>query len=734
MNTTRTGRLSAAAARKPWLTLSLWLVAIIGMAGAATTLQLVDDEGGSTFESAEAYELWEQHNADYTEPTETIVVSSQSLTIGDPAFTSHVDALITAAQGVDGVASVQAPDAQTGTVSADGDTALITVILAQTDDDALLEVAAELKASMDKAAQPEIRAGLVGNYSGTNVFDKLAEDTLLKGELIGIGVALIILAIVFGAVVAATTPIMIAITSIITATGLAALISNVMDLHTFTLNMVTMMGLALGIDYALVAVQRFREELANGRSVPDAVAVTGSTANRAILISGTTVVVSLLGMLLIPSTIMRSLGLGAILVAITSVAAALTLLPALLKVLGTRINGGRLRRTRTAQGGGVWAKIARGAVARPVASALMAIAVLIALAVPALSLRQGFSGVESLPADNDLRVSVERIADEFGYGSNTTYVALTGEAMDGADALAAQIEADPAFADVEIQRADGATFVTARDVFEASEVEATEAIDRVRNEHIPATVGDAGQALVGGESADSVDFSGLMNDWFPWVVTGVLLVSFLILMVVFRSLAVPAMTLFVNALSVAAAYGVLVGTFQFGWGDSLGFTQVDTIAPWLPLFLFAVLFGLSMDYHVFLLSRVKEAHAQHGDPREAIITGVRTTGALITGAALIMVAVFGGFASGDISELSQMGLGLAAAIILDATLVRVVLVPALLTLLGERAWTVPSWLEWLPRGGVEGQVDPAPRVTAPTTAPEFREDAYILAGARNLDK
>lgn len=717
-----TGRLSAASARRPWLTLTLWLVAVVGLAGAASSLQLVDDEGGNTFESDKAYALWEQHNPHAVTPTETIVVSSQTLTAQDPAFAEYVDDLVAAARSVEGVASVAAPDAAAGTVSADGDTALITITLAEASDDALQEVAAQLKSSIDAQAQPELRAGLVGYASGANVFDKLSEDTLLKGELIGIGVALVILAVVFGAMVAATTPIITAIASIITATGAAALLSHVMDLHTFTINMITMMGLALGIDYALVAVQRFREELAAGTSVSDAVAITGNTANRAILISGSTVVVSLIGMLLIPSTIMRSLGLGAIVVAISSVTAALTLLPALLTLLGSRINGGRLRRRASSPNGGVWASLARGATARPVASALVAVAVLIALAMPALSLRQGFSGVESLPANNDLRVSAERIADEFGYGSNTTYVALTGDAVNRADALAAGMEEDPGFADATVQRVGDVAFVTARDVFEVSEPEAAQALDRLRTEIVPTTVGDSGQALVGGEMAGGSEFAQLMSDWFPWVVGGVLLVSFLILMVVFRSLAVPAMTLFVNGLSVAAAYGVLVGTFQFGWGEPLGFTQVDTIAPWLPLFLFAVLFGLSMDYHVFLLSRIQEAHARHGNAREAIITGVRTTGALITGAALIMVAVFGGFASGDVSELSQMGLGLAAAIILDATLVRVVLVPALLARMGERAWTVPSWLAWLPRGGVEGAVE-----IAEPTGPQFREHAHVLA-------
>jgi RND superfamily putative drug exporter len=499
--------------------------------------------------------------------------------------------------------------------------------------------------------------------------------------------------------------------------------------------MITMMGLALGIDYALVVVQRFREELAAGRPVADAVAVTGRTANRAILTSGSTVVVSLLSMLIIPSTIMFSLGLGAVLVALTSVAAALTLVPAVLKLVGTRINAVPLR-PRAKRGpstGGAWSAIARGAVARPVLSAIGAIAVLFALAVPALSLRQGFAGVESLPEDNELRVSVERITDEFGYGSVTTFVVLTGDAVPAADVLAASMEADEAFTDVVVENGsaaafpDGAAFVVARDVYEQSEAPALEALDRLRGELVPAALADSGivlrasgtsggdvaggtsggaaargEVLVGGAVADSADFSSLMNDWFPWVVGAVLLVSFLILTVVFRSLAVPAMTLFVNALSVAAAYGLLVGTFQFGWGEALGFTQVDTIAPWLPLFLFAVLFGLSMDYHVFLLSRIREDYGTHGDPRRAISTGVRTTGALITGAALIMVAVFAGFASGDLTDLTQTGFGLGVAIILDATLVRVVLVPALLALLGKRAWTVPGWLAWLPAFAGEG--------------------------------
>jgi RND superfamily putative drug exporter len=297
--------------------------------------------------------------------------------------------------------------------------------------------------------------------------------------------------------------------------------------------------------------------------------------------------------------------------------------------------------------------------------------------------------------------------------------------------VAEALEADPAFTDASVENGDpalfpeGAAFVIVKDVYEVSDARAAEALVRVRTELVPSALasvgggelvsGDAGAAgdqgiglaYVGGEVAGSEDFAQIMNDWFPWVVGGVLLVSFLILMLVFRSLAVPAMTLFVNVLSVAAAYGVLVGVFQFGWGASLGFTQVDSIAPWVPLFLFAVLFGLSMDYHVFLLSRVREAFGVTRDARGSIIVGVRTTGALITGAALIMVAVFAGFASGDVSEMSQMGLGLAVAIILDATLVRVVLVPALLALMGARAWTVPGWLAWLPAFAGEGAADGA---------------------------
>jgi RND superfamily putative drug exporter len=723
-----TGRIARTAAARPWLTISVWLVVIgasIVAAGSLGDVVTQEERVLVATDSDRATELDTLHRAAEQASkgaSETFVVTAADARFGDPAFTSALEEVAETIRPIDGVRTVSVPTADAPfPVSEAGDVALVTATVDSAEDS---EVGASLVSATEDLSIDGFAVTNFGEATGAAVVEALSEETLIKGEVIGIGVAIIILIIVFGALVAAGVPLLVAIVSIITAVGATAIVGRAFELSFFVLNMITMMGLALGIDYTLVMVQRFREELASGRTVAEAVAIAGNTANRAVLFSGVIVVISLMGLLVVPSTIMRSLGAGAIIVAVSSVVAALTLLPAVLRLLGHRVNKGRIPGRHPGAEPRAWKAIARGVTGRPVVSAVAGLAVLAALALPMTSMRLTFPGTDSLPADNSLRQASETLVTDFGYGSAATLVTVEGaeETPESVDALVAAVEADPAYAETTVEWVDGIAFIDTKDVFDAASTEAEEALDRLRTTVVPAALeGTNAIASVGGEQAESVDFTEVIRDSTPWVLAIVLGASFLMLLVTFRSVLIPFTAIVLNVLSAAAAFGLMVAVFQFGWGaDLLGLPQVDGIAPWIPLFLFAVLFGLSMDYHVFLLSRIKEHHDKTGDNRGSIVFGLSRTGSMITGAALIMVAVFSGFAMGDLAEFAQMGFGLAAAVIIDATIVRTLLVPALMTLFGKANWYLPSWLQWLPAMHIEGEP-----VRLPAASPESSSSVRV---------
>lgn len=701
-----TGRVARASAAKPWLTITVWVIAVaasIVLAGGLGDALTQDERNLVTTESDTAAENAADLRADgdVAPETETVIVASASATYGDAAFDAAVANAIAAVTAIHGVESAQGPDA-TGAVDPDGHSALVTAVLAESLPE---EFGADFTAAV-AAAEPEGFSYLpFGEESAGATFDALAEDTLMRGELIGISVALIILVVVFGALVAAGIPLIVALVSITTAVGATAIVGQAFELSFFIVNMITMMGLALGIDYSLVMVQRFREELARGRTTRDAVAIAGTTANRAVLFSGMTVVISLMGLLFVPSTIMRSLGAGAIIVAIMSVIAALTLLPAVLRLLGHRVNKGRIPTAHPGAEPRGWAAIARAVIRRPVIAIVGGTAVLVALAIPALSMRLTFPGMDSLPEDNDFRVAVDTLVTDYGYGRTETFIVIPGasEAKIEVEQLAVKIEDSAAFTETSVEWHGSGAIIVTKDVYDAADERAEQALLTLRDEWVPAAFeGQAVDAYVGGDQAETVDFTDIIADATPWVLLFVLGISFVLLMVTFRSIVIAGTAIVLNLLSTAAAFGVLVAVFQWGWAASvLGMPVVAGIAPWLPLFLFAVLFGLSMDYHMFLLTRIKERHDAGDDTKTAIITGLSRTGSLITGAALIMVAVFLGFALGDLAEFNQMGLGLAVAVIVDATIVRTILVPAVMAVLGNANWYLPRWLQWLPQVRIE---------------------------------
>ena len=733
-----TERLALSSSRRPWLTLAAWaltLVAAIAVTAAFLGDALSgDEEVTSDTDSRRADELVsarfaEQHGGFGSGATEVVVVRSSGATVDEPRFERRVRAITGELQlaGATQVTSFYDTGEQR-LVSQDRDA---TALLVATGPDAEDDIDGIVEAVEGADGRGGFEATITGEFTLDDDFSTLAGEDLKNGELgFGLPAALIVLLIVFGSVVAGLIPLLLAIVSITVALALLALVGQVFPLSVFATNMLTGMGLALGIDYSLFVLSRFREERLHGREKPDAIAAVGATASRAVLFSGIAFILAMLGLLLVPHTIMRSLAAGAIVAGLVSVAAALTLLPALLSLLGDRVNALRIPffgRAATREQSPFWSRTVRAVMRRPVASLALATLILLALAVPVLALRSGEAGVQTLPDRLAAKQGHLALNAEFpGETTDPAEIVIDGDAAapavrGGIARLRERLASEDLFGRPVLERnPDGdLTVLTVPIQGDPLDREAVDAVRELRSEHVLDAFSDSGaRVLVAGDTAESIDETDTMNDWLPIVFTFVLSLSFVLLVIAFRSVVVAAKAIAVNLLSVGAAYGLLVLVFQEGIGNELfGFPQVDTIESWVPLFLFAVLFGLSMDYHVFLLSRIRERFSQTGDNSDAIAYGVGSTGRIITGAALIIIAVFSGFARGDLVMFQQMGFGVAVALLLDATIVRLVLVPAAMELLGDRNWYLPAWLRWLPDVRVEGGGRTRRTGTAPTTTP-----------------
>jgi uncharacterized membrane protein YdfJ with MMPL/SSD domain len=718
-----TERLALSSSRRPWLTLAGWALALV--AAIAITAAFLgdalsgDEEVTSDTDSRRADELVSERFAEQRGglgqgATEVVVVRSSGMTVDEPRFERRVGAIARELQlaGATDVTTFYDTDQQR--LVSEGRTA--TALLVDAGPDAEDDIGGVVEAVEEADGQHEFDVTITGEFTLDDDFSTLAGEDLKNGELgFGLPAALIVLLIVFGSVVAGLIPLLLALVSITVALALLALIGQVFPLSVFATNMLTGMGLALGIDYSLFVLSRFREERRQGREKLDSIAAVGGTASRAVLFSGIAFTLAMLGLLLVPHTIMRSLAAGAIVAGLVSVAAALTLLPALLSLLGDRVNALRIPffgRTATREQSPFWSRTVRAVMRRPGASLALASAILLALAVPVLALRSGEAGVETLPDRLAAKQGYLALNAEFpGETTEPAEIVIDGDATSpgvrsGIARLRERLASEDLFGRAELERnPDGdLTVLTVPIEGDPLDRDSVDAVRELRSEHIPAAFPDPGiEVLAAGDTAESIDESDTMKRWLPIVFTFVLSLSFVLLTIAFRSLVVAAKAIAVNLLSVGAAYGLLVLVFQEGIGNELfGFPQVDTIESWVPLFLFAVLFGLSMDYHVFLLSRIRERFRQTGDNSDAIAHGVASTGRIITGAALIIVAVFSGFARGDLVMFQQMGFGVAVALLLDATIVRLVLVPAAMELLGDRNWYLPAWLRWLPDVRVEG--------------------------------
>ena len=713
-------RLAAIAVARPGRVLAVWgLVALVAFVLISVFLgSALSSEGDVTSnpESKQAEELIDERFPERDPVDEVVIVRSEEVTVTSGAFRERVETLaaeLGRSESVEDVSSYLDPRGE-ALVSEDAHATILPLVLAGEEEDSI-ESVVEIVQRGDGAEG--FAVDITGEFTVGRDFEEVSTEDLQKGELqFGLPAAMIILLLVFGTLVGAGIPLTMAILSIIVALAMVAVIGQFFEVNLFVTNMLVAMGLALGIDYSLFIVSRLREERVKGLPHREAILNVASTATRAVVLSGTAFSLALLGMFLVPDTVLRSLALGAIVVAVVSIGVALTFHPALLMVLGDRIDklsvpwlGKRVSASAGTEGR-FWGGAVRAVVRRPAISLVAAVAVLLLATSPLLGLKLGASGPSSLPDDAVGKQGLIALERDFPAGATEPVEVVVDTS--GAPApdeelatLRGQLEQDPDFAAESAVIEEGGDLVIASVPLnaEGSSEEASAAIDRIRDQYVPQTFGDVSdQVLVGGLPAENRDYFALIGTWLPIVIAFVLALTFVLLTLAFRSIVISLTAIAVNLLSVGAAYGLLVLVFQEGVGaDLFGFGQVDRVEAWVPVFLFSVLFGLSMDYQVFLLSRIRERYTSTGDTTEGIVFGVGSTARLITGAALIIIAVFAGFAAGELVAFQQMGFGVAVALLIDATIVRLVVIPAAMSVLGERNWYLPSRLEWLPHVEIE---------------------------------
>jgi len=585
--------------------------------------------------------------------------------------------------------------------------------------DPVLDAVAEAEAASDGF---EILIG--GDASLNKQIMEIVEEDFGRALILNLPIAFLILFVVFGAVVAASVPLALAFAAVITANGILAIVSQFYPLDMAYQEIALLMGLATGIDYALFVVTRYRRERRAGRSKEEALQVASGTSGKAVVFAGMTVLLAISGMFLVDNAVFTSLALAAIVVVALAIVISVTLLPAIIAMLGDNIDRLSLPflGRGTGEGGGVWGFITDRVLVQPAIIGAVTVVVLLAVAAPLLTLNLGFNGVKSFSDDAEGKKALIRLEENFTIGLMQPAVVVV-DAGEKENVFAADIQASVAELVRLVERESrtpespdepygavagepdfndaGDTEVIAIPInADGGDPEAIDAVNRLRDDLVPAAFEDSSaEALVTGATAFNIDFKDDIIFRTPFVFAMVLGLAFIILLVMFRSIVIPIKAIILNLLSVGAAYGVLVLVFQEGWllEGILDFEATGIIESWLPLFLFAILFGLSMDYHMFVLSRIKEAYEGGMSNEESVSVGIKATAGVITSAAAIMVAVFSIFAFMRLMGMKQFGLGLGVAVLIDATVIRSILLPASMKLLGDWNWYLPSWLEWIPR-------------------------------------
>ena len=645
---------------------------------------------------------------------EHVLIQSQTLTIKDPEFKAVINELADKLSSAQYVVNVKTPFTGGGLVSKDGRSALVDFEI--TGDS--LEAADRIDPS--KTAIQTVQdqhPNLLVEQFGTASSNKELQDTftsdLLKAETLSLPLTLLILILAFGTIVAALIPLLLGITAVIAAESLVAIPSQISPVDSNLSSVILLIGLAVGVDYSLFYIRREREERAAGRSERSSLEIAAATSGRAVLISGLTVMAAMAGMFLTGDKTFISFSEGTILVVAIAMFASVTVLPAILAWLGDRIEKGRLPligRRKTTGESRFWGPLVDRVMRRPWISIALAGGLLVALAIPALSMQIKVTSVDDLPQDLPVIQTYDRLKAAFPTEGVTADVAVqadnvrTGPVAAGIGELLKEARSSKyvlaSRPDVTYSKDGTVALIAIPTKGNGSDAASTAALDEIRNTIVPTTVGsvDGVTVNVSGMAAQSKDFRQLLIDRLPLIFAFVFALAFLLLLYTFRSIVIPLKAIVLNLLSVGAAYGVLVLVFQDGHGEGLlGFTSNGGVTSWLPLFLFVILFGLSMDYHVFILSRVREAYEGGMTTNEAVRHAIATTAGTVTSAAIVMVAVFSVFVTLSFLDFKEMGVGLAVAIFIDATVVRGVLLPATMRVLGDWNWYLPRWLEWMPR-------------------------------------
>jgi uncharacterized membrane protein YdfJ with MMPL/SSD domain len=735
-----TVRIATFSARRRWIVVALWFVATIGLfaaslaAGGTNTQGAVSRDQRAKFEAAQAYDVF---NASGTStPVQTvIVVVSDPAGISQPAGQRALDDVVARLSSLrstvggsegpvfsDVVDPRQAPP-QTELVSADGTTARV-LAHAAGDGDVLGERLAPLPDALAalQAAHPDVTVVGLSNWLA-NVEISHVVNADLDGSLrITIPLTFAILLVAFGAVIAAFVPLVLAITALLAAFGVLGLYSQAVDpVSPYASQLVVLIGLAVAVDYSLFLVSRFRTELRRGRTVPDSIRTASATAGRAVFFSGLAVMISIAGLLLLDDPLFKSMAIATIAVVLVSVIGSLTFLPATLAILGGNVN--RLRipffgRERE-EGTGAWATVVRGVMRRPVVLGGAAALLLLAVGSPVSRLHLGAVDLSSFPDSVDSVRAFRLLNEKWPAGTQLQLqVVVTQADRPTTQAALARLEdrlttIDGLSGPAAVQPSqDGTVAMVSVTMSGGQNDEANRAIVReVRADVVPAVFGGLSdvRALVTGDAAYVLDQVTFYEQGMIEVFAFVLGLSFVLLLLAFRSIVIPVKAIVLNLLSTAASYGVLVLVFQEGWlGSVIGVRTGGVIESFVPVFVFTILFGLSMDYHVFILTRIKEARDHGLSSNEAVETGIAITSGTVTSAAAIMVAVFAVFVTLQLVIIKQLGLGLAVAVLVDATVIRSVLLPATMRLLGDWNWWLPRWLSWLPRVTIEVEDSPSP--------------------------
>jgi uncharacterized membrane protein YdfJ with MMPL/SSD domain len=709
-----------------WLAFVVLAVAI-GMQVGTKTLSTDDASVG---QSHKADQILKKAFPQVDRQTEIVLVQSSTKTVDDPKFRATVNDVVGTIESNPAIKNLKSPldPANADNVSKDRHSVTVTWDMKGKYDDAKTKIDA-IEASVANVGDrhPGIYVGEAGSVSSGKALDKMFTDQLkLAGER-SIPITIIVLLLVFGALVAVGIPLLLALSSVVATVFLVALPSQLVPMDQNVDAVVLLIGLAVGVDYSLFYLKREREERAAGRGPRAAIEAAAATSGRSVLISGVTVMVAMAGMMFSGDKSYLGFGIATMMVVGIAMLGSLTVLPALLSKLGDKVEKGKipfLHRLRRQSGENrFWKAILTPVLRRPVLAAVASGAVLVALALPALHLHTAQSGLNALPNSTPTVSTIKKIQDAFSNGDvSPAIVAVKANTDSPATKKAiSQLETKAIASgrmhgpiEVDVNKSHTVARVTIPLVGEGTDAASNAALRTLRNDVLPATVGKVSGATyaVTGPTAMSADENALLKQKAPIVFGFVLVFAFILLLVSFRSIVIALKAIVLNLLSVGAAYGVLVAVFQWGWGEGLlGFTSNGGIASWLPIFMFVILFGLSMDYHVFILSRVREAYDRGMKTEDAVAHGITTTAGVVSSAALVMVGAFAVFALMPILDMKEMGIGLAAAVLIDATIVRAVLLPATMKLLGDANWYLPKWLEWLPRLEHEAAVEPAPKAT-----------------------